>query len=210
MAVLDSACSRTVAGKLWFDIFFDTLNHWAKCLVKNAKLNKTFCLGDGVKVKPIYSVKFLVTIGCVKGVRAYIEVDIVRNDLPLLLSHKSMKTAEMLLDFKNDSCWILGRYIKLQSTTSGHYNLSLTNMFCGVESSMNVVLHCEALKKCSRVEKRKAEKLHWQFAHASKEKLIFLVKGIKIFNEKKFLDLIQDVCESFPFAWSLENLLFDL
>ena len=27
MAVLDSACSRTVIGKQWFDIFFDTLNN---------------------------------------------------------------------------------------------------------------------------------------------------------------------------------------
>ena len=39
-----------------------------------------------------------------------------------------MKTAGMLLDFKNDSCRILGRYIKLQSTMSGHYSLPLTNM----------------------------------------------------------------------------------
>ena len=28
----------------------------------------------------------------------------------------------MLLDLKNDSCRVLGRYIKLQSTTSGHYS----------------------------------------------------------------------------------------
>ena len=34
MAVLDSACFRTVAGRLWFDIFFDTLNDQNKCLVK--------------------------------------------------------------------------------------------------------------------------------------------------------------------------------
>ena len=26
IAVLNSACSRSVAGKLWVDIFFDTLN----------------------------------------------------------------------------------------------------------------------------------------------------------------------------------------
>ena len=44
--------------------------------------------------------------------------------------------------------------------------------------------------------KRKAEKLHWQFAHASKEKLISLVRGSKTFNNKEFLDLIQDVCDS--------------
>ena len=66
-----------------------------------------------------------------------------------------MKTAGMLLDFKKDSCRILGRNIKLQSTTSRHYSLPLTNMVWEVERLTKVVLHCEALKKCSRVEKRK-------------------------------------------------------
>ena len=51
MAVLDSACSQIVARKLWFDIFFDTLNDQDKHLVKTAKTNKTFCFGDGVEVK---------------------------------------------------------------------------------------------------------------------------------------------------------------
>ena len=88
----------------------------------------------------------LLTIGDVKGVRAYIEADTVKNNLPLLLSDKTMKTAGMLLDFKNDSCQILGRYIKLQSMMSGHYSLPLTNILLEVERQVNVVLHCEALK----------------------------------------------------------------
>ena len=62
---------------------------------------------------------------------------------------------------------------------------------------MNVVLHCEALKECLIVEKRrKTEKLHRHFAHASKERLISLVRGSKAFNDKEFLDLIWDVCDS--------------
>ena len=82
-----------------------------------------------------------------------------------------MKTAGMLLDFKSDSCWILDRYMKLQSTTSEYYSLPLANMLLEVERPANVMLHCIALKKCLRVEKkRKTEKLHKQVAHTSKEK----------------------------------------
>ena len=44
-----------------------------------------------------------------------------------------MKTAGMLLDFKNDSCRIIGKYIKLQSMASEHYSLSLTNILLEVE-----------------------------------------------------------------------------
>ena len=59
------------------------------------------------------------------------------------------------------------------------------------------MLQCTALKKCSRVKKRrKVEKLHRKFAHASKKTWISLVRGSKTFNDKEFLDLIQDVCDS--------------
>ena len=99
-------------------------------MIKVTKSNMTFYLGDGVEVKTI---KFLVTIGDAKVVRVYIEADIVKNDIPLLFGHKSMKTVGMLLDFKNDSCRILGRYLKSESTTSGDYSLPLTNVFLEVE-----------------------------------------------------------------------------
>ena len=35
--------------------------------------------------------------------------DVVPNDIPLLLSKKSMKTANMTLDFKNDNAIIFGK-----------------------------------------------------------------------------------------------------
>ena len=79
----------------------------------------------------------------------------------------------------------------------GHYSLPLINMLLWVERTANVVLHHEAFKKCSRVVKRmKAEKLHRQFTHVSKEKLISLVRGSNIFNDKEFLDRIWDVYDS--------------
>ena len=54
-----------------------------------------------------------------------------------------MKTSGMLLDLKNDSYRILGKYIKLQSTTSRHYSLPLINMLLEVERAVYVVLHCK-------------------------------------------------------------------
>ena len=45
-------------------------------------------------------------------------------------------------------------------------------------------------------KRRKTEKIHWKFAHVSKEKLISLVRGSKALNDKEFLNLIQDVCDS--------------
>lgn len=99
MAVLGSAYSWTVAREVWFNVFFHTLSDEDKNLVKISKSNRTFCFGDGVEVKSTKVVKFPVTIGSAKSVRAYIEAGIVKNDLPLLISYKSMKLAGMVLDF---------------------------------------------------------------------------------------------------------------
>ena len=65
-----------------------------------------------------------------------------------------MKTAGMLLDFKNDKCRILGRYIRLQSMMSGHYSLPLTNMLLEAERRVNVVLPFKALKMFKTGEKK--------------------------------------------------------
>ena len=62
------------------------------------------------------------------------------------MSHKSIKTVGMLLDFRNDSCRILGRYIKLLHMTSGHYSLPLTNTLLEVERPENVVIYGKALE----------------------------------------------------------------
>ena len=148
--------------------------------MENAKSNGTFCFADGVEVKAIKAVKFPVTLGSIKGVRAYIEADIIKNHLLSLLSHKSMKTDGMVLNFENDSCQILCSYIKLQRTTAGLYSLPMTNTVLGAEISPKMVLHYKALEKCSQMEKRsKHEKFHWLW----KERLISLVRGSLVFYD---------------------------
>ena len=105
--------------------------------METAESNRTW-----VEVKAIKAVEFPVTLWDVKVDRTYTEADIFKNDLPQLQSHKSMKTSGILLNFKNDSYQILGKYTKLQRTTSGHYSLLLTNMLLGSEKSPKIVLHC--------------------------------------------------------------------
>ena len=64
-----------------------------------------------------------------------------------------MKTAGMLFNCKNDSCWILGRYIKLQWRIFGHDSLPMTDMI--FENMPKIELHYVSLEKCSRMEKRR-------------------------------------------------------
>ena len=79
-------------------------------------------------------------------------------------------------------------------------------MLLGAEKLPKIGLHFEALEKCSRIEKgRKAEKLHRQFAHALKEKLIFLVRSSRVFHDKEFLDLIKNVWDSYSVCLRLKR-----
>ena len=50
-----------------------------------------------------------------------LKTDVVKSEIPLLLSKESMKAAESKIDFVNDTINISGKDIHLHFTTSGHY-----------------------------------------------------------------------------------------
>ena len=194
MAVLDTACSSTIAGRTWFDSFCEMMTDTDRKLIKNWKSERTFVFGDGIPVKADRTVKFPVTIN--SKIRAYITADIVANELPLLLSHQSMRAADIIIKCKEAKCMILGQEVQLKLTTSGHFALPLSTMLLDGPVKPKVVLHSVTLNNCTRAQKiSKAIKLHRQFAHASKEKLKELVKNSK-FKDNEFLSIINEVCEN--------------
>ena len=104
-----------------------------------------------------------------------LNADIVANIL-LLLSRKSMKKANMALDFKNDHAIIFDQSIQLLVTKSGHYAIPinpyktiLNNVTSGVNTNVTL-LATENNKSKSDI----AIKLHRQFAHLLPEKLLKL------------------------------------
>ena len=192
MAVLDTACSSTIAGKIWFNSFCEMMTDKERKQIQSWKSEKVFVFGDGMPVKAERTVKFPVCIN--SRINAFITADIVESNLPLLLSHESMRTANIIIDCKRARCEILGENVKLKLTTSGHYALPLSNTL--LDGPNKIVLHSVALDKCSKSQKlKKAMKLHRQFAHASREKLIELIKKSK-FNDEEFLAAIDEVCRT--------------
>ena len=57
--------------------------------------------------------------------KANIEVDVVKCNVPLLLSKKAMKKGKMIINFHEDTIQVGGKIAKLQETGSGHYKLPL-------------------------------------------------------------------------------------
>ena len=196
MAVLDSACTRTVTGETWFEVYHDTLSDSDKALIRYSKADTVFRFGDGAEVSSLQEVQFPVIIG-VK--RVMIKANIVKNEIPLLLSKASMKRAQN---------------VKLQTTSSGHYCIPLCNTLLldnGVGLNCNIILQTEALKSMTDDKKLMTViKLHRQFAHASKEKLCKLAKNSKDYNDNKFLNMIEKCCDSCEVCMKLRRPPFAL
>ena len=122
-AILDSGCSTTVCGEKWLDSFVESLSDEERFKIKIEPSAQTFTFGDGNTVIS----KRKITIPCwMGGEPGELSTDVVDCNIPLLLSRKSMKSAGMILNFKQDKVTVGKRDIKLKVTKSGHYALPLS------------------------------------------------------------------------------------
>ena len=124
-AVLDSACSSTVCGEQWLNCYLESLPEEDRCKVVQQPGCKIFKFGGGEKLKSIGSY-------CLPAQLAHQEVlintDVVKSDIPLLLSKEAMKKAKVKLDLENDRAEILGVEVTLNATQSGHYCVPIDRM----------------------------------------------------------------------------------
>ena len=82
----------------------------------------TYRFGDGKLFPVLQNVGIPISSG---SENVMLNTNIVASDITLLLSKKSMKKANMILDFKNDHAVIFDQSINLLVTKSGHYALSI-------------------------------------------------------------------------------------
>lgn len=122
-AILDSGCTNTVCGEEWMQNFIDNLSFEEREKMVISPSEQKFTFGDGRSVTS----KRKVTIPCwMGGERGRLTTDVVDSNIPLLLSRRSMKRSEMILDFKKDTVRVNGRDIKLKITHTGHYALPIS------------------------------------------------------------------------------------
>ena len=175
-AVLDSAATNTVAGEVWYNYYITSLNENEKQKIKHHTPGNTYRFGDGKLFPALQNVDIPISLG---SRNLMLNTDIVASDIPLLLSRKSMKKANMTLDFKNDHAVIFDQSIQLIVTKWGHYAIPikpyktiLNNVTSGV--NINVTLVATVNNKSKNDI---AIKLHQQFAHSSSEKLLKLLNS---------------------------------
>ena len=195
-AVIDCGCTKTVAGVTWVEEYLSLLSQEDREKVENSSKQSTtlYRFGDGRETKSIKELTIPMMI-CEK--RVEMNVEVVDNNIPLLLGRTSMTKLGMILDTVNHSVQIDGRTFKLGLSSTGHYTLPVSEF---TYEDCKVVFHMQNLSTYSKAEKKqKAQKLHRQFAHASKERLFRLLKdgGCK---DKEFFRVLEKCCRDCKFC----------
>ena len=190
-AIVDSGCSKTVAGKQWMDCYMESLEEGDLKKVTSLNSKQSFKFGEGHAIPSVGKLRVPAKIGSTKVI---IETDVVNADIPMLLSKESLKKAGTVLDFNNDSAIMFEEKQQLIATKSGHYAVPLTITTSDNLVQEQIVLIAKANTQIESVDPRKiTEKLHRQFCHCSAERLNRLIKSSRLWEHDRESEITNAV-----------------
>ena len=203
--VLDCGASQTVWGTEWYQCYLNSLGDEQLNQITESPSSTVFKFGVG-SLKALKQASIPVTI-C--GRNIFLSVQIVKTDIPLLLSLSSMKKLGMNRDLPNDRVIIKDssknkKVFKLNVSTTGHYVIPIMeqNPTSDIETENETFKQILVAETSSNQIKNKspqevAMKLHRRFAHASSNQLIRLLNNANIKNKAVLDELknVEKICE---------------
>ena len=122
--VIDSACSKTVAGNDFITKYIDSLPENSRSSVNHDGEPSTtvFQFGGGERRSSLKKMAIPAVIGDIK---LTIETEIVNADIPLLIGANSLEKAKAVLDFGNSKATFFTTEVPLLKVKSGHYCINL-------------------------------------------------------------------------------------
>ena len=190
--VLGSGATSSICGKTWIDFYEETLSDEGRLEVTKEPSTTNFKFGDGRKVPSIEKVTIPTTID-EQSVK--IRTDVVRKEIPLLLSKKPMKKAVTNIDFKADTVSMFSSQQKLIITSSRRYAVPLgqrARMDKIQKGDLKITLVAKTIDINNKM--KIVKKLHSRFSHPPPKKLIKLVSNAGM-NDEDLEDAISEVYE---------------
>ena len=191
IAIIDTGCPRTVAGKPWLDSYIQTNEQQEHCLKFRREKTK-FRFGNG----PVYiserSWKIEVSIGKLKTA---IWVAVVDADVPLLLGLDYQEKWGIVLDVQEGTLSIksTGETFKVKTLRKNHWKLKLQQKTLHEEAT-NLVLNVTMTNMKRNDLKKHIMKVHKNLGHKSKKQLLLLFKMAEQ-DDKKIRDMIEEVTD---------------
>ena len=132
----------------------------------------------------------------IAGKVCQIEIEILIENIPLLLSKNSLKRCGTVIDMNNDKATIFNKKIDLHFSSSGHYCINIVPEFKTTDMCKKVLVLESELSSKSKFNQIKM--IHAKFRHASKDSMEKILKDANLLNNDiKFLvKKVIDSCET--------------
>ena len=191
-AVIDSGCTKTVAGERWFDAYLETLSDDERNDIQTMDSKAQFRFGDS---PPVTAIKKVLLPMKLSNVNLLLETEIVSSDVPLLLSKDTMKRAKAKINFVDDKIELFGEEQSMMCTSSGHYAIPMNNNYNigdDVKLEAEVILFANQGNTDKKVV---AKKLHTQFGHPKAKRLNELIDNSAMEDTTELKQEIEDLSE---------------
>ena len=195
--VIDSACSKTVAGNRYITAYIKLLPAHEQSLVENGKPSKTiYQFGGGERRASIKTINLPVVIG---GLKVLIKAEVVEADIPLLIGANSLEISKAVLNFGTLEATIFSVTVPLIKVSSGHFCISLhpndVKNISEIDSD-ECVLH--AIHVADDLSYEELKKLHHLCGHSGNKRLEKLLNnaGKLTKDVKENLSKIHLSCDS--------------
>ena len=188
--IVDSACTKTVAGVKWISSYLSNLPEAEKEEVTEREDDRYFRFGDSIRYPSRKEVEIPVKLG---KLISSIKVSVVDASIPLLLGKPDLKRLGFVINFEEETVYILRTHeiFPLETTNKGHLALSLVEEK-ELENEAFVLSDCKEQEKLKRVAR-----IHKVLAHPPPR---ILKKFFNDSSEKgpeinKLVDTVNDKCE---------------
>ena len=195
--VLDTACSKSVAGVGWIDQYTKNVSPSFADNIEMKESTKIYQFGGGEKRESMGCLELPSLIGDKK---IHIQVEVVDAKIPLLIGSNSMISAGAILNFQTNDAIFFEEEIQMFLVGTGHFCIDLVSQH--IETHINNVQEREALVEtilltAEEIDEKGLKKLHHLYGHTSAEKLLkFLQKAGKDTKEvRDHLFKIESSCE---------------
>ena len=196
--VLDSGCSKSVAGVKWLEKFSENLPEEVSSSLKVEESRRVYQFGGGETRCSHGCVRLPTMMGDKK---VHINVEIVEAEIPLLIGCNSMQGAKAQLDFGNMRAVFFEEEIQMFKIGSGLFSIDLVaeNIEChinNIEDRDAAVEQAVLAAEC--IDEKTLKKLHHLFGHTSAEKLLAFVQktGKCEKGTRKVLKKIGQTCDA--------------
>ena len=158
--LVDTACTKMVAGKKWFKNYTSNLTEKARKEIMTYSSNTSLQVQASVE-----GLKLVVFPLLISEKHCKIRAKIIVENIPLL-SKSSLEKCRTVHNVNDDKATVFDREVTLHQSTSGHYCIDILPVFFRNDYTEEVLVLEADLSHKQKLSQ--LDKIHKQFGHAGK------------------------------------------